>query len=852
MDNDWRECININQHLHVMTIKANMSHSITNAMFSFNAIAAVLYFLGDYVVRSVFLTADYNDTLRQLPIKIQLPFDSQQSPMFEFLVVTVLHKILVDMDNDWRECINVDQHLHIMTIKANVSHFCSNVLLSINTIGSALYLLGDDVVRFIFPTEDYNVTIRQLPIKIQFPFETQQSPIFEFFVVSTFLHGMLQVWSIAILNGLIITLVLHIGYLVFHTILADMENDWRECINVDQHLHIMTIKANISHFFSSSLLSFNAIASAFYLLGDYVIRFIFLTKDYNATLRQLPMKIQFPFETQQSPMFECFVVSLFLHAMLQVWSMAILNGLIFALVHHVSGQVDIICEEFRNISRTALQYGSSLFSFGILVERHNRILSLSENIEKLFSFVALMQVVWSTLVICGLGFIIVISIHNETGVFALVKTMFGYFAIIMEVFFICFAGEYLGFKVLHLSGQVDIICQEFENISKHILLHRFSIPSFGMLIEKHNKVILFSENIEQLFSFIGLMQIVWITLVICSLGFVLIISIHNETGVFALVKTMIAYFTVVMEVFMICFSGEYLSSKVLHLSGQIDIICQEFRNISKNTLVHRSSIHSFGMLIEKHNRILSFSENMEKLFSLFSLLQIFWNTAVVCCLGFVFIISIHNETGVVALVKTMFTYLAVAMEVFMICFSGEYLSSKYVYIFGHFDINNISDLIDALSITLAYSLGFLKLISLWSNRRIFHDILLTMEEDWSNVHICDKSVWCIMESNANLSRRCSNVLIGINVTSVICYTMTSLLRRSADFKEDLNISSKVLPIKMEFPFAVEASPLFELLAVGQVLHVLSIASLVAIVNCLIITLVSSTDHINDKWLFEIY
>jgi len=42
---------------------------------------------------------------------------------------------------------------------------------------------------------------------------------------------------------------------------------------------------------------------------------------------------------------------------------------------------------------------------------------------------------------------------------------------------------------------------------------------------------------------------------------------------------------------------------------------------------------------------------------------------------------------------------------------------QYAYIFGRFDVNDILNLIDALSITLAYSLGFLKLISLWSNRR---------------------------------------------------------------------------------------------------------------------------------------
>lgn len=125
-----------------------------------------------------------------------------------------------------------------------------------------------------------------------------------------------------------------------------------------------------------------------------------------------------------------------------------------------------------------------------------------------------------------------------------------------------------------------------------------------------------------------------------------------------------------------------------------------------------------------------------------------------------------------------------------------------------------------------------------------------MKKDWSD--ICDKSVSSIMASNADLSRRCSNVLISINATAAICYSMTSLLRRPADFKEELNVSSRVLPIKMEFPFEVDASPLFEFLAVGQVLHVVSIAALVAMMNCLIITLVSSTDRTGDTWIFKIY
>ncbi|XP_071569004.1 odorant receptor 22c-like [Temnothorax nylanderi] len=231
---------------------------------------------------------------------------------------------------------------------------------------------------------------------------------------------------------------------VFHEILATIDNDWRECININQHLHVMTIKANMSHSITNAIFSFNAIAAVLYFLGDYVVRSVFLTADYNDTLRQLPIKIQLPFDSQQSPMFEFLVVTLFLHIMLHTFTVSIFNGLIFTLVLHVSGQIDIICQEFRNISRNT--FLCSLPSFGILVERHNRIILFSENMEKLFSFIALMQVVWNTLVICCLGFIVIISIHNEADTFVFVKTVFGYCVILIDVFVICFAGEHLSFK----------------------------------------------------------------------------------------------------------------------------------------------------------------------------------------------------------------------------------------------------------------------------------------------------------------------------------------------------------------------------------------------------------------------
>lgn len=111
-----------------------------------------------------------------------------------------------------------------------------------------------------------------------------------------------------------------------------MENDWRECMDINQYLYVMTIKANVSHLFSNTILSFYGISGVFYVLGDYAIHIMHLVNDYNDTLRQLPMKVQLPFETEQSPIFELLVATLFLHVMANSLTIALLNGLIFSLV----------------------------------------------------------------------------------------------------------------------------------------------------------------------------------------------------------------------------------------------------------------------------------------------------------------------------------------------------------------------------------------------------------------------------------------------------------------------------------------------------------------------------------------
>jgi len=61
-----------------------------------------------------------------------------------------------------------------------------------------------------------------------------------------------------------------------------------------------------------------------------------------------------------------------------------------------------------------------------------------------------------------------------------------------------------------------------NNENKHELI----VANTSKIIQKHQKIINFSKNIECLYSYIALIQFVSNTIMICSLGF-LIVTVSN-------------------------------------------------------------------------------------------------------------------------------------------------------------------------------------------------------------------------------------------------------------------------------------------------------------------------------------
>ncbi|XP_019699287.1 odorant receptor 82a-like [Harpegnathos saltator] len=117
----------------------------------------------------------------------------------------------------------------------------------------------------------------------------------------------------------------------------------------------------------------------------------------------------------------------------------------------------------------------------------------------------------------------------------------------------------------------------------------------------------------------------------------------------------------------------FIVTLILHIAGQIEIMCQRLLEILVAEDEYESHIATLRALVIKHQRIIIFADNIENVFCYAALLQFLSNTLVICFLGF-WIVTSLDSNGV--LMTAISYYVIVIMEAFILCYSGEYLSSK--------------------------------------------------------------------------------------------------------------------------------------------------------------------------------
>ncbi|XP_025163778.1 uncharacterized protein LOC105188361 [Harpegnathos saltator] len=502
----------------------------------------------------------------------------------------------------------------------------------------------------------------------------------------------------------------------------------------------MISMADVAHHFANIIFIFNVFVAFSLSIGEHFVQSMNEDNRLANSTRELPIKMEFPFEVSKSPIFECFLIGQFLYDMVIACIVGMVNSLLVSLVLHVSGQIDIMRQNLEEFSNNKSDPDTFFIIIKNLIVKHQQIISLSENIEDLFSLITLMQILWNTIVICLTGFVIIITIDKDVGITSLMKSVSYYIDIMLEIFIICFAGEFLSAKsksisdalyetlwynmspsdsrillfmilrsqkrltitagkvidltlegfttsksiddamykslwydmpsndsrillfvmlrsqkrltttadkvdltlerftsVLHLSGQIDIMRQDLEEFSNNKSDPDTFFIIIKNLIVKHQKIISLSENIENLFSSIALMQILWNTVVICLTGFVIII--------------------------------------VLHVGSQIDILRQDLMQISiKNDPCE--SLFIIKDLVFKHRKIIALSDKIENVFTAIALMQLLWNTLIICCSGLMIVITLSTNKNVIVLAKSMLLYVAKTIEVFVFCYAGEFLSAK--------------------------------------------------------------------------------------------------------------------------------------------------------------------------------
>ncbi|XP_011148033.1 odorant receptor 4-like [Harpegnathos saltator] len=230
--------------------------------------------------------------------------------------------------------------------------------------------------------------------------------------------------------------VLWINNRVFVDILRAMSKDWRKYSN----MYAMIDKAVLSHRCSKLIIGIYSTAVLLYSTASIDLR------NNGGSCREMLIKMELPFASCESPIYEIVMFVQFIHLLAVAWSIGVIDALIVTLMLHIGGQIDIIHQQLDEICPNDEHYDLSSGVARSLVSKHHKIIAFSESIESLFSQIALMQFLSNTMIMCCIGFLVVTTLGTDDGIRMLIKTSFFYIAMTMESFIFCFAGEYLSNK----------------------------------------------------------------------------------------------------------------------------------------------------------------------------------------------------------------------------------------------------------------------------------------------------------------------------------------------------------------------------------------------------------------------
>ncbi|XP_034175209.2 odorant receptor 67c-like [Osmia lignaria lignaria] len=216
-------------------------------------------------------------------------------------------------------------------------------------------------------------------------------------------------------------------------ILSTMDEDCQKYAAIDTN-NLISKTARISLYFTTIVMSAYVFSSIFYLT-----EILTMHVGDNST-RRLLFQMDLPFETNESPAYELVVSVQILHLLTSGFTFGLFNAVLLMVVLHLDCHINVMC---KVILDDPLKNKEQINFF---INRHKEIILFADRIEKLFTYITLSQLTSNTLITCCLGYLIVMSVHTENRLFLLIRSVFFYVVICLEIFIYCFSGEYLNTK----------------------------------------------------------------------------------------------------------------------------------------------------------------------------------------------------------------------------------------------------------------------------------------------------------------------------------------------------------------------------------------------------------------------
>ncbi|XP_076640945.1 odorant receptor 4-like isoform X3 [Halictus rubicundus] len=226
-----------------------------------------------------------------------------------------------------------------------------------------------------------------------------------------------------------------INHGVIREIISTMEGDCAKYATLDK-INAISKTGNLSFRLTCTLPALHILAAICVTVGTLVI-----PESTDSNQRQLLVDMDLPFDTSQSPIYELVLAAQIIFQGIVGYTYCMFSTFLLMLILHAGCVIDILC---YIITHSMSSQDEEHFRF--IAMRHQEIILFTKRIERLFSYIAFCQLLSSTPLMCGLGYQLITAVQVENGLPVIVRCSVLYFAVWLEIFVYCFAGEYLNTK----------------------------------------------------------------------------------------------------------------------------------------------------------------------------------------------------------------------------------------------------------------------------------------------------------------------------------------------------------------------------------------------------------------------